>query len=649
MNSPKEFLEELAEELRYLPASEVNDILKHYKDRINVEIDYGTPLDKIFTSLKSPQEIAKGIYEMKGINYLKKRKARAKVKDGFVAVFCGLLVLACLLIFIVGAIFIGSILVNQVSLIIYSFSFNDFVDTILTTIFVLAYFLIMIVASIYIIDLFIILINSLLLKILNCFEKTRGKYKLLSEFTFTELFNNLTKTKKFLLKFMAICAIVFIFCAISSYATKGYMYRSMNNVNSKVNNIVITEDIDEIIINANNTNVTFTEKEGIKEIIVAYEYELSKMNYNIDSNKLIFDVEKSKTYDILGFIKVSTSHINITLPTGYDLNNINIDIEYGTFKFTKISNNTNVDITTINGNVLLGENSFNKVDLEVYTGTINSNKNTINELIINHQSGEFNAGEDSITKFEHTNGSSQVIMVNSKIIDYKLNNSSGTIYLEKLSGEKVDILSNTSINKLYDLLYNEAKIIVQNTANLLMTRCYFINKLESFTLNNSYQTLDFVKSPSITIGSNGGLVTCTNINDDYLTEEIIKLKEEYRDYATIYNSYKVENAFFYIEAKGSNATIDELLCNEFKLEQYDAASTIDNVNCKISNITFSDTASTINEFYADTMNLIVKSSNFTSKSSIDIYNKNDTNLIINVEADGMSDFVTSDHIEVIHK
>ena len=54
MNSPKEFLEALAEELRFLPAKEVNEILKHYKDRINVEIDYGTPLEKIFENLKTP-------------------------------------------------------------------------------------------------------------------------------------------------------------------------------------------------------------------------------------------------------------------------------------------------------------------------------------------------------------------------------------------------------------------------------------------------------------------------------------------------------------------------------------------------------------------------------------------------------------------
>lgn len=649
MNSPKEFLEELAEELRYLPAKEVNEVLKHYKDKINVEIDYGTPLDRIFASLKSPQEIAKGIYEMHGVNYLQKRKRRTKIKDGIVAFLCSLLILACLAIFVVGAIFIGNVLVNQVSLIIYSFGFNDILDTIITSLFVLAYFLVMVVACIYIIDLFIILINSLLIKVLNAFDKTRGKYYSFMDFTFTALFNKITKTNKFLLKFLGICALCFVLLSVTSYFTKGYMYRSMNNINNQSENYVITEDIEEITIDATNTNVTITEKDSINNIEIVYEYELSKMNYNVNQNNLIINVAKSKTFDLFGFIKQATSCINVYIPTGYDINNIVIDIEYGTFKFTNLNTISNITINTINGNVLMGENKFNKVDLTVYTGKINSNKNTINELIINHQSGELNEGEDVINKFTHTNGASQVKMVNSIINDYKLTNSSGTIYLEKISGEKIDVLSNTSVNKYYDLKYNSAKIIAQNTANLQMTRCYFKEKAEIFSLNNSYQTLDYIKTPELIIGSNGGLITCTNINDNYLPNEIIEIEEDYRSYATIYNSYEVIEKKVHIEAKGADITIDELYVDKLKLEQYDAASKIDNVEFTEADITFSDTASTINEFYGQTVSLVIKSSAFTSKSSIDIYNNVDTDIVLTVKADAMSDFVTSDHIEVIHK
>lgn len=649
MNSPKEFLETLAEELRYLPAKEVNEVLKHYKDKINTEIDYGTPLDKIFASMKTPAEIAKGIYEMHGVDYLKRRKATTKFKERIVAFFCSLLILGCLSIFVVGAIFIGSVLINQISLIFHSFGFNSFLDTVITSLFVLSYFLIMIVVSIYISDLFIILISSLLIKIFGAFEKTRGKYYSFMDFTFTGFFNKITKTNKFLIKFLGVCAFIFVVLSISSYFTKGYMYRSMNNINEQVVEYKLDDNIKEIIINANNTNVTINEVENLDKIKITYEYELTKMNYKIDQNNLIINVDKSKTYDLLGFIKSSASHVKIDVPKGYDVDNILIDIEYGTFKFTNLSMNENIKVETISGDVLLGNNILNAVDLNVYTGTINSNKNSINEFILNHQSGKLNAGEDKIIKFVHTNGASQVIMVNSNIDDYKLTNNSGTIYLEKLTGSKLDVISNTSINKFFDLNYNIGKIIVQNTGNLEMTRCYFSEKLESFNLNNSYQTLDFIKSPSITMGGNGGLIVCTNINDNYLPDEISNLKEEYQSYATTYNAYKVSNPFIHIEAKGADVTIDELIADNLKLEQYKAASKIENVNVKTSTIIFSDTASTINEFYGENIEMTIESSNFTSKSSIDFYNESDTNLILILIADGMSDFISSNHIEIIRK
>ena len=50
----------------------------------------------------------------------------------------------------------------------------------------------------------------------------------------------------------------------------------------------------------------------------------------------------------------------------------------------------NINVKTISGTVLMGDNKLNSVNLEVYTGKINSNKNVINKLIINQKIGELN-------------------------------------------------------------------------------------------------------------------------------------------------------------------------------------------------------------------------------------------------------------------
>ena len=58
MKTQKEFLQILEEELKYLKAQETNEILKHYRDKINSELDYGTPEEKVIKNLPLPKDIA---------------------------------------------------------------------------------------------------------------------------------------------------------------------------------------------------------------------------------------------------------------------------------------------------------------------------------------------------------------------------------------------------------------------------------------------------------------------------------------------------------------------------------------------------------------------------------------------------------------
>jgi len=65
MKTQAEFLGELEEELKYLNAKDASQILKHYRDKINVALDYGESLQKVMATLPEPKKIAEEIYASK--------------------------------------------------------------------------------------------------------------------------------------------------------------------------------------------------------------------------------------------------------------------------------------------------------------------------------------------------------------------------------------------------------------------------------------------------------------------------------------------------------------------------------------------------------------------------------------------------------
>ena len=81
MKTQNEFLECLEEELRFLKAQEIQEILKHYRERIAIEIDYGAPEEKVIKNLPDPKDIAKEIYEFKAQTDREKSQYDSAQKD----------------------------------------------------------------------------------------------------------------------------------------------------------------------------------------------------------------------------------------------------------------------------------------------------------------------------------------------------------------------------------------------------------------------------------------------------------------------------------------------------------------------------------------------------------------------------------------
>ena len=65
----REFLTQLAEELKYLKPKDQNEVIKFYQQKINTAIDYGEKEEKVIASFPSPKAIAEDIYKTKGVAY----------------------------------------------------------------------------------------------------------------------------------------------------------------------------------------------------------------------------------------------------------------------------------------------------------------------------------------------------------------------------------------------------------------------------------------------------------------------------------------------------------------------------------------------------------------------------------------------------
>lgn len=631
----KEFLEALVEELRYLPAKQVNEVLKHYRDKIDVEIDYGTPEEKVIENMKTPKEIAENIYKMHGVNYLEKRKKNVKFKNICISVLNSVLILVCLLIFIVGSIFVFRIIGNMASLIIHAFTFKSVLDIVLTSIAVLGYMLVMIIAYIYIIDLFMILISELLTKILNANDKTRGKTFPFMEFTFTNYFNKITKKSKFLLRVLGGCAVAFLIFGISSYATKGYFYRSINEVTSKVENVEINDSFNQIEVDANEVNVVVTEDPNISKVMITYDYEFDKMIYEVIDGTLKITNKNKKLFDLLNIIKTPTSKVTIKIPTGFDIQNLNITVDYGKVIIEK-STIKNVKVYILSGDMALIQNTITKVDVEIYSGKLVTSLNNIDTMKLKHETGEYSSTEDVINKLEHNNSSSKINIVKTTVNDYKLINTSGTIYFEKIKGTNLDFLSNTSVNELYDINYDKAKLQIQNTGNLKITRSSF-NIIEVTSIGNSYQTLEYIKSPSIKLNGTNGLIICEKINENYTKEELDKLGD-YINYGEEYNDIEVVDTKISVTSKRADFTFNNSIVKDFELNMDSASTSITEVTTTYSNLILNNIGAELTNLMATTVDIKLTSSSLTSSSTIKyMYDKN-IKVEVNLDMDGKSKF-----------
>ena len=254
MSKINEFLTELEQELIYLKPKDAGDVLKFYRDKINIAMDYEADEDKIISTFPSPKKIAEDIYKSKGTDYLNKRKKQFKKTSKLKAILSGLLVVAIILFLFSITVFAFSSIVQLFKLFGLSFKMDDIIDMVTLDLAILSYVFILVVIYVYFFDLMYIIVSHFIYPFLYEFVNKDKEYKFLS-FTISGLVEKILNKKGILGKVLFVLFVVLFVFGVSNFVTNGYISRSMNDEVSLIEEVIVENDVTEIKINESTTFV----------------------------------------------------------------------------------------------------------------------------------------------------------------------------------------------------------------------------------------------------------------------------------------------------------------------------------------------------------------------------------------------------------
>ena len=503
----EEFIILLSKELKYLKKDEAEEVLKYYYNKINTDIEYGRSETATLENLPTPHEIAVEQYEKHGVNYLELRKKVLKRQ----AIFSKIINSILLLFVIVAELFLLYYLIRSdiriINLGIKLLNNKNNLISFLTLIFISLTFIILII---YIIDLFIILSLNILVKIFDF--KDTIKEKLLNFSINVKLEEKLKKKKPLLLVLIIVFIITLVF-SITSFVSKGYLYRSINN--KPLNEEIISlNNIKEINLKAKTMDVEI--KTTTDNSYLIYNYEFNHENKKeIKEQILNLEYNDSEVFDIFNLLKEPSQKLIIYLNDN-NLDKINLNLNNGNLTITDLNIN-NIELNssveshvilskvktkeaTITGNKLylgLTESELNNVNIKAKSGQEIIEKNTaIDNLILDGGTSLLKYTDSTIKKLDlTTNGSSSMNINNLELDEFKYKAYTSTLYLKNSIIKKLNCeLFNTSTMNLEQVVVEETTTIEEK--------------------NNSYFTLNYFKSPLINLTATSSYLFLYDLNKD---------------------------------------------------------------------------------------------------------------------------------------
>lgn len=408
----REFLVTLEEELKYLPKNKRQTILNIYLNKINNEMDCGTAEEKIIQALDDPKIIAKEIYENEGIDYLERRKRKLKSDDLFRMIISSITCIFTLS----AAIFLTYVLGNSCVKYISLLTLIDKKEVIWMSLLVIGLIGTEIILYFYILDIFILIFNFLLDRILKPFNK-KNKLKDFSIVDFVEEKVHITKVfKKVLITFV----VILVLGIICNIVMKTYLYRTYTQqdpnrleerieVNDFYNYSNLKIDIDEAKV--------YLKKGDAFSINLKSEFD-KNLNVEKENNNITIKIDDVKKYDIFNFLKEPLPILEVSIPVNYNL--------------SLVLNNGSVDVQNL---------TIEELYMNVYQGNIYLINNQITSSIIKTSNCGLGIKDSSMDelKLESING--QIVFESTNVDSLDINNFNADIVATKINSSMINLVS----------------------------------------------------------------------------------------------------------------------------------------------------------------------------------------------------------------
>ncbi len=584
MKTQNEFLEALEEELRFLKAKEVHEILKHYRDKINTELDYGTPEAKIIKELPLPADIASEIYKSKGISYLEIQKKKYRQKEVIKAILSGFIITLMLVLFLGVVGFFGKVVFNFNQLLMEVSSFKAYLDSILMVGMILALDVCAIAILIFIIDLFYIIISNFLVNILKSIKKSYRVHYKFQDFSISGIIKNKCKKKNVVAIVLAGSATIALIVSFASLFTKGYIYRSLNNVPANLIEKQYDGKIKDINIIGSNANITFLIDEKKDKISVVYKYEFNdKINIEQDEWTLNIKDVKSKSFGLLGMLDEPTPIIEITLPSAEYLKNINVELNKGSLYLKKISNiSLDVKANIYDGQVYIEESDIDELTITSYKTDIKianlSNEqeyHRINKLFIGITEEDYLAEQEvlknnqplknkktgigmgslamqgiSVNEFIYRNVTVRSTIKTCQLNTFVFESSNGETFIYDINGNDLSFTTQALNTTLENITYKNTTFETSNAGQIYVTRLMVAEKTTLRTYSKSLIEVSRLKSKETEIDVKSGSVILNYVNNEEIIKDDLTYSKDELAAINEYNDYKVANTKLTGESHG---------------------------------------------------------------------------------------------------